>query len=57
MTPGPWEVQLHPGLSVLAAFMTPLYLRSGSRAAPGVRAPHLSHGAISQNVSWLTPAN
>jgi hypothetical protein len=57
MTPAASEVQLHPGLAVLAAPMTPLHVRRHSRAAPCLRAFHFSHGAIRENVSWLTPAN
>ena len=54
MTPAASEVQLHPGLTVLVAPMTPLHVRGHSRAAPCVRASHFSHGAIGQNVNWLT---
>jgi len=54
MTPASSEVQLHPRLTTLAVLMTPLHVRGDSRAAPCVRASHFSHGAISQNVNWLT---
>src|SRR5262249_51078637 len=57
MTPAASEVQLHPGLVVSAAPMTPLHVRRHSRAAPCLRVFHSRHGAISTNVSWLTPAN
>jgi len=57
MTPASSEVQLHPRLTILAVLMTPLHVRGDSRATPCVRASHFSHGAISQNVNWLTPGS
>jgi hypothetical protein len=57
MTPAASEVQLHPCPTILAVLMTPFYFRDDSRAAPCLRAPNFSHGAIGQNVNWLTPGS
>jgi hypothetical protein len=57
MTPAASEVQLHPCLTILVGLMTPFHVRDDSRAAPCLRAPNFSHGAIGQNVNWLTPGS
>jgi hypothetical protein len=53
MIPVSSEAQFHPSLAVLAFVMTPLRVRSDSRAARAWRTP-FSHGAVIENVNWLT---